>query len=507
MPDPIHIAPPRAIQDAAKHGELVIFVGAGASRLCGSPDWRGFANSVVDVLEHSQAMTFLEAEQLRLISDPRRTISIALEIAKSKSIEIDFGSILHATKEANAEGLKLYELLAALRPVFVTTNYDKWLDPAKPDMSIIPSVATSSAETTQSPRPREPYFKLEQLTVDRLTERGAVVHLHGSHLDPDLMVVTLRQYTKHYSDARVKTFLRDMFRYYTVLFVGYGLAELEILEHIIRENESLGLPIAQSRLFLLYPHRSSEEVQLAFIENYFNKQCGIQVIPYCIDIRGYAEVIELFEAWTPRLDVRDANLADQQARIDGCVKDGAEPSQREAAVRFVQRTPELTSYFLNALRDPVWFADLDAAGFFDVRHNPGVEEIIEGTHKQFRALDWPALRYLEHISGQADVAMAERIMAMVRAVTIDGKTKSLDNWRTFWSLSTIFSRLSLSVIKIEDFDHVRTWLSSRFEGSMIGDEMGRLLSRLVQSIDPDDWKKAVPLVDVLTTLQKPTDSI
>ena len=111
--------PNQILKDAAKHGELVVFVGAGASMLCGSPDWRGFASQVVGALEKGEVLSFLEAEQLRGLGDSRRTLSIAMALANEKGVAIDFDRILHPTMPA-AIGSELYELLSSLRPVFVT---------------------------------------------------------------------------------------------------------------------------------------------------------------------------------------------------------------------------------------------------------------------------------------------------------------------------------------------------------------------------------------------------
>ncbi|MBK6864416.1 MAG: hypothetical protein IPG91_13090 [Ideonella sp.] len=132
MPEAPTYVPDQILKDAAKHGELVVFVGAGASMLCGSPDWRGFASQVVGALKEGGVLSFLEAEQLRGLGDARRTLSIAIALAKEKGIAIDFDSILHPAKPAPI-GPELYELLSSLRPVFVTTNYDKWLDDARPE--------------------------------------------------------------------------------------------------------------------------------------------------------------------------------------------------------------------------------------------------------------------------------------------------------------------------------------------------------------------------------------
>ncbi|CAN7367553.1 hypothetical protein LJR230_002066 [Trinickia sp. LjRoot230] len=149
--------PDQLIKDAAKHGELVVFVGAGASMLCGSPDWREFANQVVSALEKSGALGFLEAEQLRGLGDSRRTLSIAMALAKEKDVAIDFDRILHPTKPA-AIGAELYQLLSSLRPVFVTTNYDKWLDNAGQEGLSAEVKAGGESEPVKGPSKRPKHY-------------------------------------------------------------------------------------------------------------------------------------------------------------------------------------------------------------------------------------------------------------------------------------------------------------------------------------------------------------
>lgn len=110
-----------------------------------------------------------------------------------------------------------------------------------------------------------------------------------------------------------------MFKSHTVLFVGYGLAELEVLDHIIRSNESLRTGTAEPRHFLLYAHRSTESVQTRFIEHFFRDQCGVCVVPYCIDAKGHQEVVEVFKGWKSELDVRDPTTLDLQSHLDRCI--------------------------------------------------------------------------------------------------------------------------------------------------------------------------------------------
>jgi len=497
--------PDQLIKDAAKHGELVVFVGAGASMLCGSPDWRGFANQVVGALEKSSVLSFLEAEQLRGLGDPRRTLSIARALAKEQAVAIDYDSILHPPKPS-AIGAELYELLAGLRPVFVTTNYDKWLDDAGPEELSTEVRAGSESEPAKRPSRRSKYYLREHLTSALLAERGAVIHLHGSYTEPNSMVVSLKDYIEHYADARVQAFLSAMFKNYTVLFVGYGLAELEVLDNIIRSNESLRTGAAEPQHFLLYAYRSTESVQTRFIEQFFRDQCGVRVIPYCIDAKGYQEVVEVFKGWNSELDVRDPTILDLQAHLDRCIVSPSE-ANREAALRLVSRRPELASYFVNSLKDVVWFNDLDSVGFFNAEHSPGVKAIESERGTAYQAEGWPALRYLEQIAVLVQGDQAKRIADIVRTISSYAQQRGLDNWRTWWSLATVLSQLPLEVITDQDIDMVRSWLAGRFESNMVGQELGeKLLPRLLESSESGNWQKAMLLVDALSMVRRTGES-
>ena len=493
--------PDQLIKDAAKHGELVVFVGAGASILCGSPDWRGFANQVVDALEKGGVLSFLEAEQLRGLGDSRRTLSIAMALANEQGVKIDFDSILHPVKPP-AIGLELYELLSGLRPVFVTTNYDKWLDDAGPEELSTEVKVDSESEPAKRPNRRPKYYLREHLSSALLAERGAVIHLHGSYTDPSSMVVSLKNYIEHYADLRVQAFLSAMFKNYTVLFVGYGLAELEVLDQIIRSNESLRTGTAEPRHFLLYAYRSTESVQTQFIEHFFHDQCGVRVIKYCIDAKGFQEVVEVIKGWSSELDVRDPNTLDLQAHLDRCI---ASPNavNREAAFRLVRKRPDLGPYFVNSLKDLVWFSDLDGAGFFNVEHSPEVKVVESERGVGYQAEGWPALHYLEQVAELSRGEQANRMADIVRTISLDAQQRGLDNWRTWWSLATILSYLPLEVITDQDVVMVRSWLmTSRFDLNMVGQELGKkLLPRLLDSSEPANWQKAMLLVDALSMVR------
>lgn len=492
--------PDQLIKDAAKHGELIVFVGAGASMLCGSPDWRGFASQVVSALERGNVLGFLEAEQLRGLGDPRRTLSIAIALAKQNGIPIDFDSILHPAKPS-AIGEELYKLLSDLRPVFVTTNYDRWLDDASTEELSTEVKEGGEAEPAKGPAKRLKYFLREDLSPSLLTKRGAVIHLHGSYTDPRSMVVSLKDYVEHYADSRVREFLSAMFKNHTVLFVGYGLAELEVLDQIIRSNEALRTGVTEPRHFLLFAYRSTESVQTRFIEHFFRDQCGVEVVPYCIDAKGYPELVEVFKGWGPELDVRGPATLDLLAHIDRYVASPTDVNRR-AALSLVESRPELASYLLNSLKDPLWFSDLDGARFFSAVHNPKVRPIEGERGTLYQADGWPALRYLEQIAASVTDEQAARIANIVRAVSADAEQRGLDNWRTWWSLATVLSQLPLNVLANEDIEMTRGWLAGRFDADMVGHELGvKLLPRLLDSPESENWHKAVLLVDALSMIR------
>lgn len=492
--------PVQVIKDAARHGELVVFVGAGASKLCGSPDWRGFADQVVGRLEGAGALDFLEAEQLRGLGDSRRTLSIAMELAKKQKINIDFDSILHPQKPHEA-GLELYKLLASLRPVFVTTNYDKWLDEANLGDLSLEMKSGGESEPAIRATQRSKYYMREHLSSALLAERGAVIHLHGSYTEPSSMVVSLKDYIEHYADPKVQEFLTAMFKNYTVLFVGYGLSELEILDYIIRSNESLREAASEPRHFLLYAHRSIEMVQTGFIEQFFRDQCGVGVLKYCIDTKGYQEVVQVFKEWSLELEVRDPTILDLQSLLDKYI---AIPTivNQEAALRLVHKRDELIPYFINSLKGATWFDALDKSDYFSVKHSPEVKIVNDGDGTSYISNGWPALKYIESITHLVDDEQAKRIIEIVRAITLDAQQRAIANWRTWWTLANILSGLPLALILESDIDLVKIWVSGRFNSNMVGHELGtKLLPRLLESHEQVNWTKALKLIDVLSMLR------
>jgi len=77
--------------------------------------------------------TYSQLDQIHHLH-PRVKLSLARRIAVEKGITIDFRRLLHPTaRRDHKNGCRLYRSLFALARIFVTTNYDEWLDEQIPE--------------------------------------------------------------------------------------------------------------------------------------------------------------------------------------------------------------------------------------------------------------------------------------------------------------------------------------------------------------------------------------
>ncbi len=291
---------PEQISLAALEATLVIFVGAGVSRQMGSPSWNDLADKCLNLLATKGLITFGEVDQLSNLH-ARQRLSIARRIAESDPESLDFPRLVQPEPP---KGSSVYESLKSLDCVYVTTNYDQFLDRDSVRLSSL----SGGAEVSSSP---ETIDKLtcrpSQFTRALLDNPRAVIHLHGSVDDPGSMIVTTVDYLSHYSDPHVKNFLEELFTRYTVLFVGYGMEELEILEHICRKSGSPSEP--QASRFMLTGYFSHQTKTFSHLQRYFRDSFGLQVIPFSRDLRNHDQIEEILKNWCGKLKMGSRPLS------------------------------------------------------------------------------------------------------------------------------------------------------------------------------------------------------
>ena len=296
---------PDALREAAQVGKLIPFIGAGVSKLAGCPNWGEFANATLRDLVTRGQFSHAQLDQVKHLH-PRIKLSIALALQARTSASIPFRNLLHREpRDRHTEGRRLYSHLSKLGNVFVTTNYDEWLDdqlpPPPADLS-----GNASAPACTALAQRTMYDSPEDFTASNLNQKNVVFHLHGSAKNPSGMILTTPQYVQHYAndrrsntdhpENRVLTFLEYLFQNKTVLFVGYGLEELEILEYIIVKARPIDTRRIQPRHFLLQGFYSHERELMTSMRAYY-LECGIGLLPFLKDQDGWAQLTNVLQSF------------------------------------------------------------------------------------------------------------------------------------------------------------------------------------------------------------------
>jgi hypothetical protein len=293
---------PPEIADAAKAGNLVLFVGAGVSRLVGLPAWDGLAKYVLEDIRKKGFLNYFEIQYLEKL-DPKKQLSIADIIAKENKFKLDFKKYLIPPESE----CKIYEYVNSIGCSYVTTNYDDLIKPF-----LMENEKETPSETKR-------IYHKEKMLAGVLNERSVVVHLHGFMEDRDSMVVTAREYLEHYENANVQQFLGELFAKKTVLFIGYGLEEAEILEHILRRG-SVGSESERKR-FLIDGFFGAEQSLYSQLESYYNKSFGVHLIGFIRDNEDYRGLETMLRSWKDEIEVRDTLLTEDYDFLVRTLKD------------------------------------------------------------------------------------------------------------------------------------------------------------------------------------------
>jgi hypothetical protein len=309
---------PPGLREAAQQGRLVPFVGAGASRIAGCPGWADFADRSLRALITAGKLDHAQFAQIAHLH-PRVKLSICRHLAVQHGVVIDYKKILAPTGYADPRGLRLYGSLGKLGNVSVTSNYDEWGDVDR----TLPAMSVTSTSTPITPPPslsRNVFYKHEDFTAANLALPGSVFHLHGSVADPAGMIMTTHDYVQHYQNDRftaktdgenvILTFLDHLFRHKTVLFVGYGLDELEILEYVILKARQQKQSDKAIRHYILQGYFSHELEWMRHMHQYYANECGIELIPFRRDAKDYDQLLDVLDNFAKAIP--PATLADVQ---------------------------------------------------------------------------------------------------------------------------------------------------------------------------------------------------
>lgn len=297
--------PPEEITQAGLNGDLVLFVGAGASILLGLPSWEDLASDALAELRKKGFLNYSEVEQLNTL-DAKKQLSIAYLKAEDNGYKLDLSKYL----KCKGEGDNIYKAINDIGCPCVTTNYDELIAPRfleNPDGSTTPMPVVRISERDKF------YAKL-------LNEPGTVVHLHGAISKPETMIVTTKEYLEHYDHENVQEFLNELFEKKTVLFLGYGLGEAEILEHILRRGSVK--TTQDRRRFALQGFFLSQRPLYENLHHYYEKSFGVHLLGFVRDHQNYECLESIVKSWVSQIEIRKPPLVNDIDFMDEVLGDG-----------------------------------------------------------------------------------------------------------------------------------------------------------------------------------------
>ena len=287
--------------------EIVIFVGNGVSRLGGVPSWKGLAHAFLKKW-HEQTDTKLNFDAYQKLktdkSDPLELLTMCESALGRDALLQELPGLLRANKEGIIR--QIYGYLRDFRAGYITTNYDSFLED------------TPVTDDQLGNKEADFRYKLQQNKIPLSLKRASlednldfhtdkIVYLHGkvsAHKDgagDNPIILTLSDYLEHYhKGGRGRAFLEKI-EQKTFLFVGLGLKEFEIIEHIKPPIGSI------NKHFILLAMLAYEAEIKKHYEEYY-KKLNIKLIPYNISRKGYIQLKFVLESWSQK--IRLARLAE-----------------------------------------------------------------------------------------------------------------------------------------------------------------------------------------------------
>jgi SIR2-like protein len=296
---------PPEILKAANDNSLAVFIGAGVSRLVGCKSWEELAFSLVKrchltkKADSSPCINFKESETISQIKDHKETITICYHILKQNNLEDIFFEELKESLKWNPELIKnqnIYDELYGLHGLFITTNADTLFDKKFEAQYVA--------------------YKLSDFSPTNI-DRNRLYHIHGSIRETDSLIFTVSQYIKRYRNPVFRLFLEAIIGKSVVLFIGYGLAEFELLDFLITKFDSNKKK--DLKHFILLPFYKGE-INILRMRQFYYGSMGITVLGYEKDEKGYHQLYDVIKNWNKEINQTSTYLHDSFKEIDEIVK-------------------------------------------------------------------------------------------------------------------------------------------------------------------------------------------
>jgi len=281
---------PQQIIEAAENKQLAIFVGAGLSRFMGCSSWEELAENLLKKCEVEGLLNNYEKTVLSQSADFKKTITICNRLLENDERFMDeMRKSLNDDKVGDATvDLKIYRDLFSLNGLIITTNADRHIDQVYlPDNIFIDEFSSSTP-----------------------VDNTHLYKIHGSITDPNSLIFTVEGYLKRYTDSEYGRFLEEIFTKYTVLFLGYGMSEFELMDYLFSSIQG-----NSRRHYFLKDYFTHEQRIYEFDQMYFD-DLGVDLIPYAKDTIGFQQLPKVIDEWVQEIKSKTLVLVTNYDDID-----------------------------------------------------------------------------------------------------------------------------------------------------------------------------------------------
>ncbi|WP_070001130.1 SIR2 family protein [Cellulosilyticum sp. I15G10I2] len=420
---------PKEIKEAWDRHELVVFIGAGISRLAGCKGWDELANNLIKGI-----FNFKQREQiLSTIRGNKELITIAYKEYCKQHREEEFYSCLKNSFASTDEGNKIYNLIKKFNCLFLTTNADGLLE------SVLPKNNWS-----------------RDCNISRLQDckrGGFVFYLHGRYRDgieedKESLVFTVDQYLNKYSDQVFLEFIEGIFATKTVLFLGYGLNEFELLDHLFTK---IGKGDNRKRYFILEGFCTDYEALRDAKRSYY-ESLGIELLEYIQDNKGYDEQYDILEKWIKDLTKSTFYNPENIIELDEIMKTYSEESTELVEYYLALDNENKITYneFMRNISKSEqyeqWLEFAQTKGLFKCEYSPTVirkDSSIRGEY-------WEALQMMLRLldkdtdKSKLSITISGIIEEIIPGILANEDLKQ--NWHIYHDVAMITFKLSIDTI-------------------------------------------------------------
>ncbi len=263
------------------------FIGAGFSRLYGYPSWRVLVDKIVDYFWNHK-------DQIKEEDQNKLTLSSIENFKNSSKYAYILDYLSSINTELFEEAIKVHlsintEPEYKKRIGFITKLHSHTIGNI-PKFKLLTTNLDTSIEDICKLESSKIEYKPEYFKVNPATR---LYYLHGNiEKESKYWIVRQRDYLEKYLDPEspINIFLREIFQSKTVVFVGYGLEEYQILDSIARLGKSSKIhyafkPVYEGNIHII-------EYEEKILSDYYN----IRFLKYKIEEKGWNVLIDNFKS-------------------------------------------------------------------------------------------------------------------------------------------------------------------------------------------------------------------